>query len=655
MTRANAAFGITNYYHASALLYAGAVSALFLFPSYVTFLVVMTLTGLALPAIYSSPFVLIEVHAADDDSDDEDEDEDDDEDTAAEGEREREEHERRKEHRQLDLASPRHKTQPHTPSSVPHAAATPSSVQSASPTFGRIPRVTKRVNLSLPSSHRSTPEPSPHSGGWSEPSKETDALLPARRRPTPFSKEENEGRVSEGDEGEADDGPVYDMEFLDEWRGVLTGVYNVTMILAQIIVGLTSGLMIDWWGDIRIVFLWSAVLCFAVHSIVVLFGLSKPKEETQEEVEEEETEEERAGLLQREAEERRASTASTAARRPPPLMRLSTVQPEMPPLIDYRSFSTRALPGRLRSYVPHTPARPRHLRHLTHHQLPINGAASLSSAAAIEDPPALHRSRSAPALVLLSRPKGVVKGVPVFQAAAAAGRTVSHDRMKLERLRERTRLFSHLPSPSIRRRHDRLRASNRQEGRPQHPIAFQAMLEEEEKAEQLEHERALWYSGAEAHVMAAQRHDEALADRQEGVDGCCDDPEHRPYAAGHDGGDSGGATSVPLSTSAAESSARFTFTDQQRHAFTFDTDVSNHLSYPSTAEGLPLSAPPVHPFRGSFSLTNLYEVRAGTDSRRRIEETVMEVEDEEAEDEEDQPQHRPTQQSSDTSRRHSES
>ena len=137
------------------------------------------------------------------------------------------------------------------------------------------------------------------------------------------------------------------------------------------------------------------------------------------------------------------------------------------------------------------------------------------------DVPVLQRSRSAPALVLLSRPKEVVKGVPVFQSAGGGGGgNVSNERMKLERLRERTRLFSHLPSSTMKRRHERLRAaSNRRGGRPFHHVATYEVMEEETKAEELDHQRSMWYSGAEAHAKAALRHDSAPAAAEGGGGG----------------------------------------------------------------------------------------------------------------------------------------
>ena len=268
MTRANAAFGVTNFYHFSAILYSACVALLYFLPSYPTFLLVMALTGVALPAIYSSPFVLIEVHAAD--SDDEDDDE---EDTAHEDDAQREEVERRKEHRQLDIGEPSTAAHP-SPSRPSHrgeeAASAPpfpadDSALSTPPTASAVSsRSVKHVSISLPSSHRPSPEASPHrldeEGLWRPPPKETDALLPTRSadaRRAGSETAEEEGEQGEEEEDEEDDEAVYDVAFLDEWRGVLTGVYNVTMILAQIIVGLTSGVMIDWWGDIRIVFLWS--------------------------------------------------------------------------------------------------------------------------------------------------------------------------------------------------------------------------------------------------------------------------------------------------------------------------------------------------------------------------------------------------------------
>ena len=272
MTRANAAFGVTNFYHFSALLYSATVALLFFFPTYPVFLAVMAVTGLALPAIYSSPFVLIEVHAADDDDEEEEEEEEDEEererDTSQEDDAQREGRERRKEHRAFDISATH--TTVHSSSSQPldpdnsSASASPaseaaSSTPASAPTSAGAP-MKKRVVISVPSSHRASPEPSPQSTrrqSWTPPpAKETDALLSASFS-SAVGRGRGEARKEELEEEDVSDAEeVYDIAFLDEWRGVLTGVYNVTMILAQIIVGLTSGLIIDWWGDIRIVFLW---------------------------------------------------------------------------------------------------------------------------------------------------------------------------------------------------------------------------------------------------------------------------------------------------------------------------------------------------------------------------------------------------------------
>ena len=371
MTRANATFGITNYYHFSALLYGSAAIAMFFFPSYFMFLALMAVTGVALPAIYSSPFVLIEVHAADVDDDEDDPE-------AVESEHEREEEERRKEHKQLDvhLDSARSRT----PDGMMHHSVSSTDASRVPLRSPPSTRVVKHVSISMPTSNDTSPHASP-----------TASTRTAGRAGAP-----NDEAGSES-EAEPSSETVYDMEFLDEWRGVLTGVYNVTMTIAQIIVGLTSGAMIDWYGHIGIVFVWSGVLCVGVHGCVAVLGLSKPVEEevaAEEEEEEEEAVTEMTALL---------PPRPRLVLAPPKLTRPPSAVPAMPPLIDYRSFSTRALPGRLSSYANlnaphvHIPAS-RHVRHLTHHHVPSVDRAEAG-------PPSLHRSLSAPALVLLSRPK----------------------------------------------------------------------------------------------------------------------------------------------------------------------------------------------------------------------------------------------------------
>ena len=488
MTRANATFGITNYYHFSALLYGSAAVAMFFFRSYIVFLCLMAVTGIALPAIYSSPFVLIEVHAADVDEDDDDEDDSD-------TEQEREEEERRKEHKLLDVHID--KSHSHTPpnNALHHSLSTtdaehlPPANTSRSPPPARS-RPVKHVSISVPTSATTSPR---HSNS-----------PPASARINGGGSGVTAVEEDSGDEGE-EESNAYDMEFLDEWRGVLTGVYNVTMTIAQIIVGLTSGAMIDWYGHIGIVFVWSGALCVIVHGAVALMGLSKPKEDGVAEEAEEEEEEvvEEATVATETTPLRPARLKLLPQPSKPRLLRGLTTAPAMPPLIDYRLFSTRALPGRLKSYVnlPHVNAAPagRHTRNLTHHHVPSD---------AIAGPPSLHRSLSAPALVLLSRPNRVVRGVPVFQNhAAASGRAASIERMKLERLRERTRLFNNQTSPAVRRKTGKHTAAG---SRPFHHLAYGSDQKDADK-----HERDMWFSGKQSHQQAAVRHDRALemADR----------------------------------------------------------------------------------------------------------------------------------------------
>ena len=596
MTRANATFGITNYYHFSALLYGSAAVAMYFFRNYIVFLVLMAVTGVALPAIYSSPFVLIEVHAADVDDDDED-------DEVAETEEEREEEERRKEHKQLDvhldkaLSHSADNTMPHSLSTIDATQSQPASAKAARPV--------KHVSISMPASASASPHHSPDAS------------------PHPI---DSAGGVEEAaaSEVEADsDETAYDMEFLDEWRGVLTGVYNVTMTLAQIIVGLTSGAMIDWYGHIGIVFVWSGALCVVVHGCVAALGLSKPKEEA--EVEEEDEEEETP----------LAATETTPLMptrpklflQPSRLARQQSIVPAMPPLIDYRQFSTRALPGRLKSYVnlPHMHPPPgRHVRHLTHHH-----ASSFDSADLL--PPSLHRSLSAPALVLLSRPKRVVRGVPVFQShATVSGRAASNERMKLERLRERTRLFNNQTSPAVRRRHNQLTGKSAQGSRPYHHVAYTERKQHEADT----HERDMWFSGKQAHQQAAKRHDRALqeADRTEAAlqqagDELYDDedggsaPSSGPVTAQAallpEGSEHGGRESV---FNFDVHSARSIALQQQQQ------QQAAHESSEHRAGGSDEVARYPFPLRASLSLPDIHEERR---QRHAVEERIAEEEEEE--------------------------
>ena len=545
--------------------------------------------------------MLIEVHAADvDDDDDEDEHE-------GETEREREEEERRKEHKQLDVHLDT--TRPHTPDAAMHhslsaADTTQLPILPLSPPPAKAKRPVKHVSISMPTSASTSPRSSPsahtHTAGNAAADEEAD------------SEPETESGESE---------TSYDMEFLDEWRGVLTGVYNVTMTLAQIIVGLTSGAMIDWYGHIGIVFVWSGALCVVVHGCVAVLGLSKPKEE--EEAGEEEMEE---------VEEAPVMTETTPllpprpklVLAPPKLTRPQTMAPAMPPLLDYRLFSTRALPGRLSSYVNAPHARPpsgRHIRHLTTHHTPAVDADDFG-------PPSLHRSLSAPALVLLSRPKRVVRGVPVFQNhVAVSGRPASNERMKLERLRERTRLFNNQTSPAVRRRQAALTGKHAAGSRPYHHVAYST---EQKRQEADSHERDMWFSGQQAHEAAAKRHDRALqeADRSEAalqqagdelyddVDECGSAPYSGPVTA-----------QAAILAQAGEQGAR-------ESVFDFDVNTARAIAAAQQAAGEREAAARraeeaarfPFPLRSSLSLPDIHEERR---QRHAVEDRIAEEEEDE--------------------------
>ena len=62
-------------------------------------------------------------------------------------------------------------------------------------------------------------------------------------------------------------------------RGVLTALMNLSMGLSQIVSATLGGMLIDWWGDITVVFVVSGVLGVAVNAFVALYGLSSDRRE----------------------------------------------------------------------------------------------------------------------------------------------------------------------------------------------------------------------------------------------------------------------------------------------------------------------------------------------------------------------------------------
>ena len=60
-------------------------------------------------------------------------------------------------------------------------------------------------------------------------------------------------------------------------RGVLTALMNLSMGLSQIVSATLGGALINWWGDITVVFVVSGTLCVAVNGVVALYGLSSER------------------------------------------------------------------------------------------------------------------------------------------------------------------------------------------------------------------------------------------------------------------------------------------------------------------------------------------------------------------------------------------
>ena len=91
--------------------------------------------------------------------------------------------------------------------------------------------------------------------------------------------EKEEAQEVEGD-GEEVEGPAAaDSQYLvaSSHRGVLTALMNLSMGLSQIVSATLGGLLINWWGDITVVFVVSGVLCVAVNGVVAVYGLSSER------------------------------------------------------------------------------------------------------------------------------------------------------------------------------------------------------------------------------------------------------------------------------------------------------------------------------------------------------------------------------------------
>lgn len=211
----NRVFGITNWYHLCAIVYGLAVIAIGFVGAYYETLIIMSILGVAIPPIFSSSYILVEVYAAEadtDDSDDSDDSEDDD--TSTDG-------------------TPRI-TPGITPKSTPRFTPTtaPETIPE-SPLEGHPTSSTRSADRRL---------------AELRPPSRTDS---GRGSPASVSSRRSNRGLPRGSPSEADDSE-FTTATLEDKRGTITALFNITMICAQLVIGLTSGFLIDWIGNITV-------------------------------------------------------------------------------------------------------------------------------------------------------------------------------------------------------------------------------------------------------------------------------------------------------------------------------------------------------------------------------------------------------------------
>jgi hypothetical protein len=182
--------GVTDHYHVCAAIFAISSMCVKYVTSFPESLIIMVVQGITLPVVFSTPYVLIEVHTEDEDTPEE-------------------EHE--EQHKALDI----HLKKP--------------------------PQHARRASIDQ----------------------------------TPLKDVEISNTIKKPER--------FTVSVLEEWRGVLTACMNVTMIISQILVGSLTGILIDWYGQINIVFTLTGTLLFIVNITMVFFSGTKPTKVAKEE------------------------------------------------------------------------------------------------------------------------------------------------------------------------------------------------------------------------------------------------------------------------------------------------------------------------------------------------------------------------------------
>ena len=218
LTQVNRFLGITNNYHLSAMLYGVGTCLLYLFPSTYFSYAVMALLGATTPPLYSSAYVLIEVHATDHDETEQDD--------------EREEHE----DGSISL---------HAPTRSPTSSRTRYHHRRGSDSSLHLDTISPKTDTRANSGHVDD---------------DNTPLLVDSQEHTHWELPNSE----------------FSVELVDEKRGLISSLYNVTMIIAQIVVASTSGYIIEYSGNIALPFAISGILLVFTNIALLIAGATKP-------------------------------------------------------------------------------------------------------------------------------------------------------------------------------------------------------------------------------------------------------------------------------------------------------------------------------------------------------------------------------------------
>lgn len=374
----NRKFGITHTYHASAIIFGLATLCIGMVSHYWHTFIIMFILGMALPPIFSSSYILVEVYATEAPDVDEDEDEEEDE-SEMEGSESGTEHSDSRSHAPLHLTN-----------GGPVRKASRSRSHSRSDRSSPSPSPGPESPTPVPS-----PSPSPSMNSSSRRSRANSRIN--RRQSTNADSGVNTPLLGNGVESNGSESE-YTTATLEENRGTITALFNVTMIVSQTVVGLTSGFIIDQVGNITVIYYISGIVLVVANIFVLFFRLSKPPTPVEEEEEEAAT----VATEEKLVEAARTEKEQKERREKKKLKQLEvggvpgTHPPTSPPLASYPS-AFEILPSHMPSggfgnqYVRPVPSHPHpHPRHVDWSQLhrPRRG---------------LVRSRSAPDVRLARR------------------------------------------------------------------------------------------------------------------------------------------------------------------------------------------------------------------------------------------------------------